>query len=122
MSSPLLVSLPDPQARRWAMLCHYAAFFWFMAPLIGNVLGPLIVWQLQKDRDPFVDWHGKEALNFQITYSILMMVCGALAWIFIGFPLMALVSLMALVLVIIAGIRANAGKAWRYPFCLRLVK
>jgi len=117
-----LVPLPDPQARRWAMLCHYAAFFWFLAPLIGNVLGTLIVWQLQKDRDPFVDLHGKEALNFQITYSLLMMVCGALAWIFIGFPLMALVSLTALVLVAIAGVRANAGEVWRYPFCLRLVK
>ncbi|GAB3471810.1 DUF4870 domain-containing protein [Azotobacter salinestris] len=122
MHSPLLVPLPDPQARRWAMLCHYAAFFWFLAPLVGNVLGPLIVWQLQKDRDPFVDWHGKEALNFQITYSILMMLCGALAWIFIGFPLMLLVNLTTLVLVVIAGIRANAGEAWRYPFCLRLVK
>ncbi|MDV7211709.1 DUF4870 domain-containing protein [Azotobacter beijerinckii] len=122
MTSQSLVPLPDPQARRWAMLCHYAAFFWFMAPLIGNVLGPLIVWQLQKDRDPFVDRHGKEALNFQITYSLLMMVCGALAWIFIGFPLMALVSLIALVLVVIAGIRANAGELWRYPFCIRLVK
>jgi len=122
MTSQSLVPLPDPQARRWAMLCHYAAFFWFMAPLIGNVLGPLIVWQLQKDRDPFVDRHGKEALNFQITYSLLMMVCGVLAWIFIGFPLMALVSLTALVLVVIAGIRANAGELWRYPFCIRLVK
>ena len=122
MTSQSLVPLPDPQARRWAMLCHYAAFFWFVAPLIGNVLGPLIVWQLQKDRDPFVDRQGREALNFQITYSLVMMLCGALAWVFIGFPLMLLVNLTTLVLVVIAGIRANAGEAWRYPFCLRLVK
>jgi uncharacterized Tic20 family protein len=35
---------------------------------------------------------------------------------------MALVSLVALVLVVIAGIRANAGEAYRYPLCIRLVK
>lgn len=122
MNSQALVPLPDPQARRWAMLCHYAAFCWFFAPLIGNVLGPLIVWQLKKDMDPFVDQQGKEALNFQITYSIAMMVCGVLAWVLIGFPLMWLVSLVALVLVVIAGIRANAGEAYRYPLCIRLVK
>lgn len=122
MSDQELVPLPDPQARQWAMFCHYAAFFWLLAPMIGNVLGPLIVWQLKKDLDPFVDQQGKEALNFQITVSILLMICGLLAWVLIGFPLMALVCLGALVLTIIGGIKANEGQAYRYPLCLRLVK
>ena len=76
-----LLPTPDAQARQWAMLCHYAAFFWVLAPLIGNVIGPLVVWQLKKDLHPFVDEQGKEALNFQITYSVAMMVCGLLAWV-----------------------------------------
>ncbi len=113
---------PDAQARQWAMLCHYAAFFWLLAPMIGNVIGPLIVWQLKKDLDPFVDAQGKEALNFQITYSVAMMVCGLLAWVLIGFPLMLLVGITALVLTIIAGIKANEGQAYRYPFSWRLIK
>lgn len=113
---------PDAQARQWAMLCHYAAFFWLLAPMIGNVIGPLIVWQLKKDLDPFIDAQGKEALNFQITYSIAMMICGLLAWVLIGFPLMLLVGITALVLTIIAGIKANEGQAYRYPFSWRLIK
>ena len=113
---------PDAQARQWSMLCHYAAFFWVLAPLIGNVIGPLVVWQLKKDLHPFVDEQGKEALNFQITYSVAMMVCGLLAWVLIGFPLMLLVGVAALVLTIIAGIKANAGEAYRYPLCWRLIK
>lgn len=117
-----LTPLPEPAARRWAMLCHYSAFFWFLAPMIGNVLGPLIVWQLKKDLDPFVDEQGKEALNFQITVSLALMVCGLLAWVLIGFPLMLLVSAVALVLTIIAGIKANEGQNYRYPFSWRLVK
>lgn len=118
----MLVPQPSPEARRWAMFCHYSAFFWFLVPMIGNVLGPLIVWQMKKDVDPFVDQQGKEALNFQITFSILLMICGVLAWILIGFPLMALISAVALVLVVIAGIRANEGKPYRYPLCWRFVK
>lgn len=113
---------PDAQARQWAMLCHYAAFFWLLAPMIGNVIGPLIVWQLKKDLDPFIDAQGKEALNFQITYSVAMMICGLLAWVLIGFPLMLLVGITALVLTIIAGIKANEGQAYRYPFSWRLIK
>lgn len=117
-----LVPLPSAEARRWAMFCHYAAFGWFVVPMIGNVLGPLIVWQLKKDSDPFIDQQGREALNFQITFSIWLMICGVLAWIIIGFPLMILISLVALILVIVAGIRANEGKPYRYPFCWRIVK
>jgi len=117
-----LVPAPTPEARQWAMFCHYAAFFWFLVPMIGNVIGPLIVWQLKKDLDPFVNEQGKEALNFQITFSLAMIVCGILAWVVIGFPLMLLVSISALVLTIIAGIKANAGEAYRYPVCWRVVK
>lgn len=122
MSNQELIPQPSAQARQWAMFCHYSAFFWFLLPMVGNVLGPLIVWQLKKDMDPFVDQQGKEALNFQITFSIQLMICWALAWILIGFPLMLLFSVVALVLVVIAGIRANEGKPYRYPFCLRIVK
>lgn len=114
--------LPSREARQWAMLCHYAAFCWLVAPMIGNVIGPLVLWQLKKELDPFIDEQGKEALNFQITVSITLMVCGLLAWILIGFPLMVLVSLAALVLTIIAGIKANEGRPYRYPLSWRLVK
>ena len=122
MSEQSLVPMPDQEARKWAMLCHYAAFFWVLAPMIGNVIGPLLVWQLKRESDPYVDQQGREALNFQITYSIAMMLCGLLAWVLIGFPLMALVCVVALVLTIIAGIRANEGQTYRYPLCWRLIK
>ncbi|MNJ81670.1 hypothetical protein D3C77_805850 [compost metagenome] len=49
------------------------------------------------------------------------MVCGVLAWILIGFPLMLLVSVVGLVLTVIGGIRANEGKPWRYPLCIRFL-
>ncbi len=112
---------PSQQARQWAMLCHLAAFAGLVVPF-GNLLGPLIVWQLKKDLDPFVDAQGKEALNFQISVAIAVMVCFMLMLVVIGFPLLALVSIGALVLSIIGGLKANEGVAYRYPFSWRLVK
>jgi len=112
---------PGQQARQWAMLCHLAAFAGLVVPF-GNLLGPLIVWQLKKDVDPFVDAQGKEALNFQISVAIAVMVCFMLMLVVIGFPLLALVSIGALVLSIIGGLKANEGVAYRYPFTWRLVR
>ncbi|MFZ3155212.1 DUF4870 domain-containing protein [Pseudomonas sp.] len=112
---------PSQEARQWAMFCHFAAFLGLVFPF-GNLLGPLIVWQIKKDLDPFVDAQGKEALNFQISVALAALLCFLLMVVVIGFPLLVLVGIAALVLTIIAGIKANEGQAYRYPFAWRLVK
>ncbi|MCY1297431.1 hypothetical protein D9M70_468700 [compost metagenome] len=109
------------EARQWAMFCHFAAFFGLVFPF-GNLLGPLIVWQIKKDLDPFVDAQGKEALNFQITVSLAALVCFLLMLVVIGFLLLGLLGIAALVLTVIAGVKANEGQDYRYPFCWRLLK
>lgn len=115
------VPVPSSEARQWAMFCHFAAFLGMIFPF-GNLLGPLILWQLKKDADPFIDAQGKEALNFQITISLAMVACMFLMLLIIGFVLIGLVAVGALILTIIAGIKANEGVAYRYPFTWRLVK
>ena len=40
----------------------------------------------------------------------------------LSLALIATLLLVALVLVVIAGIRANEGKPYRYPFCWRIVR
>lgn len=112
---------PSQEARQWAMFCHFAAFLGLVFPF-GSLLGPLIIWQVKKDMDPFVDAQGKEALNFQISVALAAVVCVLLMIVVIGFPLLMLLGLAALVLTIIAGIKANEGKAYRYPFTWRLLK
>ncbi|MBH9338618.1 DUF4870 domain-containing protein [Pseudomonas aeruginosa] len=116
-----VAATPGQEARQWAMCCHFAAFIGLVFPF-GSLLGPLIVWQLKRESDPFVDAQGKEALNFQITVALAMFVSFLLMLVVIGFFLLGLVCLAALVLTIIAGIKANEGKAYGYPFCLRLIK
>ncbi|MDP2245262.1 DUF4870 domain-containing protein [Pseudomonas sp.] len=115
------VPTPSKEARQWAMFCHFAAFLGLVFPF-GNLLGPLIVWQIKKDLDPFVDQQGKEALNFQISVALAAVLCFFLMVVVIGFPLLILLGIGALVLTVIAGIKANEGQAYRYPFSWRLVK
>ena len=98
-----------------------------LAHLLGIVTGPigaLIIWLVSKDdaSKGFVVDQSKEALNFQITVFIAIVISWILAFVLIGLLLMPLVGIANLVLCIIAGIKANNGEYYRYPFALRLIK
>lgn len=103
------------------MFAHLSALVGFIIPL-GSILGPLIIWQIKKNEMPFVDDQGKEALNFQITVMLAVILCIVLFVIFIGILLLPIVGIAALVFTIMAGIKANEGQTYRYPFTLRLIK
>ena len=116
--------------RTWGMVCHFISFIGFVSSIgtpIGNVVGPLIIWVLKKDTSLFVDAHGKESMNFQISMSIYLFIFGVLAFIpFIGWfifaPLYGLLLILNLILVLLAGIKANEGKSYKYPMTIRFIK
>lgn len=112
----------NPQARTWGMACHLAVFAGALLPVLGNIIGPLVVWLMKKDEYPFVDDQGKEALNFQISMMIYMAVAGVLVLLLVGFFLLAILGIMDFVLVIIAAVKANQGVRYRYPFTIRFIK
>ncbi len=110
------------EEQNWAMYCHMSALVGFIIPL-GNVLGPLVIWLMKKDTMPQVDIHGKEALNFQITVLLAFIVSLVLTVVLIGFLLMPIVGIGALVMTIMAAIKlSNGDLSYRYPFALRLIK
>ena len=110
------------------MLCHLSALAGLVIPF-GNVLGPLLVWQIKKNEFPSVDVHGKVSLNFQITVLIALLVSFVLgtilSFICIGvlfFIIAAGIALCGLIFAIIAGVKANNGEDFKYPYSLELVK
>lgn len=111
---------PNAEEKQWGMIAHLSALVGFVIPF-GTVIGPLVVWQMKKAEMPFVDDQGKEALNFQITVAIAAFVCLLLGFILIGFLLLPIVGIGAIVLTVIAGIKANEGEAYRYPVCWRVI-
>jgi uncharacterized protein len=118
----------ESQSRTWDMLCHLSALAGLIIPF-GNLLGPLLVWQLKKREIPSVEAHGKSAINFQITVMIALIVGGgvafALSFFCIGFlliPVVIAIALCGIIFPIIAGIKANDGKEYGYPWSLKLIK
>ena len=95
-----------------------------LSGIVTGFIGPLVIWLINKDKSDkaWVIEEAKEALNFQITVLIAMFVCGALTIILIGLFLIPIVAIAALVLAIMAGLKANSGESYRYPFTLRLIK
>ena len=109
------------------MLCHLSALAGYIIPF-GNVLGPLLIWQIKKNEFPSVEEHGKAALNFQLTVLIALFVSiiasVLLSFVCIGFlliPVVVAVGLCGLIFAIIAAIKASNGEAYRYPWSLKLI-
>lgn len=114
-------SMSEKDARQWAMLTHISALIGIFTG-IGFLLGPLIMWIIKKDESAFVDAHGKEAVNFQITMMIAALISSVLMIVLIGFVLILIVALMAIILPIVAGLKANEGEYYRYPATIRIIK
>lgn len=112
-------------ARTWAMWCHLAGLAWmlvWLVPIIGGVVGALVVWQIKRDEDAFIDEQGKEALNFQISMLIYWLVAMALCLTCIGFVLVPIVAALDVIFAIVAAIKAGQGQSYRYPMSIRFIK
>jgi uncharacterized Tic20 family protein len=112
---------PTENERTWGMLAHLSALVGLLIPLIGNVLGPLVVSIARSDQSAFVAAHAKEALNFNISVTLAAVLCTLLMLVFVGFLLGSALFIAWLVMTLIAAIKASEGAAYRYPFSLRLV-
>ena len=119
-------TLLTKEERTWAMIMHLSAFAGSVVPgmhiVCMNIIAPLVVWQIRKESSAFVNDHGREAVNAQISYTIYSFAAVALCFVLIGIPLLAGLYIANFILVIVAAIAANDGKTCRYPYILRLVK
>ena len=118
---PVPSGAPSADDRQWGMFAHLSALSGVVIPF-GNIIGPLVVWQVKKDTLPFAADQGKEALNFNITMLIAAFIGFLLTFILIGLVLLPLIGIAWLVFTILAGIKADEGVAYRYPYALRLIK
>ncbi|MEW5544226.1 DUF4870 domain-containing protein [Pseudomonas soli] len=119
--SDLPITPPSADVRQWAMFCHLSALLGLVLPL-GHLLGPLVLWHLKREQDPFIDAQGKEALNFQISVTIAGFVCFLLIFVFIGILLFAVLMVAVLILIILAAVKTNEGQPYRYPFIWRPIR
>jgi uncharacterized Tic20 family protein len=133
-----------------AFLMHISSFAGYLFPL-GSIITPLILWQTQKDKSEFLDNHGKEAINFNISFALYLFILSAsffsflfgsvfdifnginidfgdhygyngLFGLFGAVSLVGIVSLIKIALIIIAAMKANNGEDYEYPFTINFIK
>ena len=86
-------------------------FFW--------IIPALVIYLVKKDESTFIADHAREALNFQITLSLLYLglLISIIGWVFLWVP-----WVIQLVCCIVGAIRASDLKLYRYPMNWRIVK
>lgn len=118
------------ESRNWAMGAHLSAFVGAWVALA--FVGPLVIWLIRREQgDAFAEQHAKEALNFNLSMLIYLVVGGIVGGILtlvtLGIGLIVLLpvalALLAVwvVCTILAAVKASNGESYRYPVTLRLV-
>ena len=100
---------PNDEDRQMGMFCH-------LGGIMGIVL-PLVLWLTQKEKSAFMDEHGREAVNFQIT----MLIAHVLGMCTFGL-LNILLFPLNILFCVLAGMAANRGEDYQYPLCIRFIK
>lgn len=117
--------MPDQTTRYWAAACHAGAVLLVMIPG-GGFVASLLVWYFKRDGAPFIDMHGREAVNFQLSAFILVLILTGISsaisrtcLAIVMAPFMTLFILVVGGLGVLAAFKALQGEPYRYPLALR---
>jgi uncharacterized Tic20 family protein len=116
--------LTEAEDKQWASFAHF-----------GNILlllPALIIYLVFKDRGPKVAVEGKEALNWTINVTALVIILNILSVIvsavtfgigglLVGLLIWALL-IVNLIFAILGGVKVNGGGSYRYPLNIRWIK
>ena len=105
--------------RTWAIATHLSPFVAAFFAL--SFLGPLIMYIVFRGRGAFIRQHSAEALNFQLTMWIGLIISFPLMLVLIGFVTSGAILVAMLVCHILGAVAASEGRDYRYPFTIRFV-
>lgn len=116
--------------KTYAVLMHLSVLAHLVLPYISLAI-PIIMWLTRKDRSVFIDDHGREAINFQISvtiYSFVLPIIGVIIMfltlglgVILLIPLVFLPYVLAIVGMVMAIVRTNKGEYFRYPMTIRFL-
>ena len=111
----------ERDTRLWGMILHLSMLAGHAVPYAGLVV-PIVIWQIKKNELPGLDTHGKNAVNWIISFIIYSVVCFLLVFVVIGIPMWIVLGVLGLIFPIIAAIKANNGEYWKYPLSITFLK
>jgi uncharacterized Tic20 family protein len=79
-----------------ATFTHLSTLTQYFIPF-GNYIFPIILWSSKKDKSEFVDFHGKQVLNFQLSILLYSIITAVIAIPILIFTIFNSVSLDAVI-------------------------
>lgn len=108
--------VPSENDRTMAAIGHGLTF------VEGGIVGPLIVYILQREQSPFVAFHSLQSLLFGLLFLVVVSVYAMLGMVTLGLGLLVLLpvvfaaSVFYMVFEVIAVIKAHNGEWYTLPF------
>ena len=80
------------------------------------------MWLIGKDESKRTDIHGKNILNFQITYVIWLIVGIITIPLIVGIVILSVLGIAMTVFIIVAAVKSYNGEDWKYPLTINFLK
>lgn len=113
----------DEQTESWEQTYATVTHLTLLAhSILLPIVPALVMWLIKKDESSFVDDHGREAVNFQITLVLYALISFPLIWVCgIGAVLLVVAYVLGIVGMVLASLAAGRGEYYRYPMTLRFL-
>jgi hypothetical protein len=109
--------------KTWALISHFGgAAGMFVLGGVGGWIAPLIALVSRGNQSATVRQHAVNALNFQLTWSIVGLIGYATICIAIGLAIFPIAALIGIIFGIIGGVKANDGYLYDYPVSIKMIK
>lgn len=104
-----------------AMIIQLSALSGYIIPL-GSLIVPVVLWLIWREKDPYLDEMGREAVNFQLTMLVYYCICFVLFFVLIGFLLIIAAMIFHIAYIIVGAVQTSRGVNFRYPMTIRFFR
>ena len=104
--------------RNFAIATHLSLFAWFLGLGPLALVAPIVLWLVRRNQSVFNDDHGREIVNFGLTFFLLHLL---LAVTVVGIVVWPVLWVVAVVNMIRGAVAAGNGEYFRYPMTIRFL-
>lgn len=118
IESPEISPEAEKELRLWATVLHLSLLAGLVIPF-GGLVVPVVIYLVKKDDLPALQPHWHVVLNWLLSALIYAAICIVLMLVLIGFFLIWVLGLLALIFPIVGALKANDGEVWSYPLAIQ---
>lgn len=105
------------------MAAHLSALSRYLGLIIAHLLIPCLIWRWQRTRSEFAAEHALAVLNYQLTFTVVLLASLAAALLFPWFGLLVIAAgTINIIFIGKAADRAKSGQSYRYPWSWRWIR